>query len=144
MSPVVKILIGWAATLAAAWLYHGPLGNGAAFIERLEAQARALIADTEIPGVQVSFGRKPLTRLAVLSGGADEFQREGQGELKGLNDLVREIDGVSGVRWVDETQDEGLTLPLLLELMILSSLAYLIGLVVARLIWGRKKREGFY
>lgn len=144
MSPLVKFLIGWAAVIAAAWLYHGPLGNGAAYIEGIEAQARAVVAETDLPGVDVRLGRGPLSRTATLSGEADAFQREGQGELKGLNDLVGEVEGVSDVRWADEPDNDGFTLPLLAELLILASLAYLIGLGVGRLLWGRKKRDGFY
>jgi hypothetical protein len=55
----------------------------------------------EMRDVQVRFSRDPLGREAILSGPADEFQREGQGRFPGLNDRIRSIPGVSGVRWED-------------------------------------------
>lgn len=142
MSPAVKFLIGLAAAIGATWLHHGPLGGGEALIGALEARARAVVAETELPGIGVQLGRDPLSRVATLSGEADAFQREGQGELKGLNDLVGEIEGIAGVRWADEPEQGGL--PLLLESILLSSLAYLAGLAIAWFLWGRRKREGFY
>jgi hypothetical protein len=101
MSPAVKFLIGLAAVAAMGWIHHGPLGNGEALIGRIEAEAQTAVAKTEVPGVQVRLSRDPLARVANLSGQADEFQREGQGSLKGLNDIVGEIEGVSDVRWAD-------------------------------------------
>jgi hypothetical protein len=142
MSPAMKILTGLAAVLAMGWLYHGPLGNGERLIDGLEGQAKAAVQQTELEGVEVRLGRDPLTRFATLSGPADPFQREGQGNLKGLNDLVAEIDGISGFRWADEPEE--FAMPLLAESLLQIVLAYLIGLGIGWLIWGRKRREGFY
>jgi hypothetical protein len=94
-----KLLIGLVAALAAGWISHGPLGRGEAFVGRLQAQADAVLARTEVPGVHVRFSRDPLSREAILSGPADEFQREGQGEFPGINDRIAAIAGVSGIRW---------------------------------------------
>jgi hypothetical protein len=102
MSPAAKFLIGLAAALLAGWIGHGPLGQGAAFVDRLEAQAKAVVREAEVPGVQVRFDRDPLSRQAILSGPANDFQREGQGQYPGLNDRVRAIPGVAGVRWEGE------------------------------------------
>lgn len=99
MPRIAKFLIGLAATGLMTWLSHGPMGGGEAVVNRLETEARAAVAESEVPGVQVQLGRDPLSREAILSGPADQFQREGQGSLKGLNDVVGEIEGVSGVRW---------------------------------------------
>lgn len=99
MSPLVKFLIGLVAVTLMAWINHGPLGNGAALIDAIEGQARTSVASTGLPGIEVRLGRDPLSRVATLSGEANAFQREGQGELKGLNDLVGEIEGVADVRW---------------------------------------------
>ena len=52
--------------------------------------------------VQVRFDRDPLRREAILSGRADPFQREGMGQFPGLNDRIRAVPGVSGVRWEGE------------------------------------------
>ena len=142
MSATVKFLIGLAATILMGWIYHGPMGNGAAYIERLEGQAKAAVARSEVPGVEVGFSRDPLARVATLSGPANEFQREGQGSLKGLNDVIREIEGVSGVRWAD-TPDLNRIMPLLLETLLALILAYLAGVALARLLFGRRKKEGY-
>jgi hypothetical protein len=98
MSPTVKFLIGLAAALLAGWVGHGPLGQGEAFIDQLDAQAKAVVRQSELP-VQVRFERDPLRREAILSGHADQFQREGMGGFPGINGRVAAIPGVSGVRW---------------------------------------------
>ena len=101
MSPAVKFLIGLIAALLMGWAWHGPLGNGEALVGRLEAQANAAIADSEVPGIRVRLGRDPLSREATLSGPANDYQREGMGEYPGLNDRVRAVEGISNVRWAN-------------------------------------------
>jgi hypothetical protein len=141
MSPALKFLIGLAAVSGMSWIHHGPLGNGEALVSGLETKARTAVAATELPGIEVRLGRDPLSRSATLSGQADRFQREGQGELKGLNELVRDVDGISGVRWADEPETRAI--PLLLESLLQTFLAYLIGLGIAFLLWGRRKHDGY-
>jgi hypothetical protein len=99
MGAGMKFLIGLAAALGAGWIAHGPLGRGEAFLAALEARAGAAVRESEVPGVSVRFSRDPMTREAVLSGSANDFQREGMGLLPGLNDRMRDVPGVSGVRW---------------------------------------------
>lgn len=142
MSPALKLLIGAAAVAGMGWIHHAPLGNGMALAQGIEDQARRAVAATNLPGIEISLGRGPLSRVATLSGEADAFQREGQGDLKGLNDRVREVSGVSAVRWADEPAKTAI--PLFVELLAQLIIAYLIGLGIARLLWGRAKREGFY
>ena len=101
MSPLAKFLIGLAAALLAGWIGHGPLGQGEAFIDRLDAQAKAVVRDWEVP-VQVRFERNPLSRQAILSGHIDRFQREGIPGFPGIEGRVAAISGVSGVRWEGE------------------------------------------
>jgi hypothetical protein len=101
MSPAVKFLIGLAAALLAGWIGHGPLGQGQAFIDRLDAQAKDVIRQNEL-AVQVRFERDPLSRQAILSGHADQFQREGMGSLPGIDGRIAAVPGVSGVRWEGE------------------------------------------
>jgi hypothetical protein len=101
MPALVKFLVGLAAVLLMVWVHHGPLGGGKQMIDRLEGEARARVTEAEVPGVEVRLGRDPLSRHAILSGPADAFQREGQGSLKGLNDLVGEIEGIAGVEWAN-------------------------------------------
>ena len=101
MPALMKFFAGLAAVLSAAWLNHGPLGGGEKLIEQIQGQAEAAVAAQAVPGVEVRLSRDPLSREAILSGPADRFQREGQGSLKGLNEIVGEIEGVSGVRWAN-------------------------------------------
>ncbi len=138
MSPMVKLLIGLGSALAAGWIGHGPFGQGEAFAGRLEAQARTVVHKAALPGVGVRIARDPLSRQAILSGPADDFQREGLGQFPGLNDRVRAIPGISGVRW-----EEGRRMPLLAETLILVGLAWLVGLGLGWLFFGRPKREGY-
>lgn len=145
MSPIVKFLIGLGAVLLMGWVSHGPLGNGEALIGRLEAQARAAVAEGEVPGVQVRLSRDPLARIATLSGPANDFQREGMGQFPGLNDRVREIEGVSGLRWADAVAGSGAEriMPLLLETLIALLAAYLVGAGLAWLFFGRGKKDSY-
>jgi hypothetical protein len=101
MSPAVKFLIGLAAVLLMGWVYHGPLGNGEALIGRLEAEASAAVAEGGVPGVEVRLQRDPLSRAAILSGPANDFQREGMGQFPGLNDRVRSVEGISRLEWAN-------------------------------------------
>ncbi|MGQ0588030.1 MAG: hypothetical protein ACT4N8_00680 [Sphingosinicella sp.] len=101
MPAIAKILIGLTAALAAGWVSHGPLGRGEAFVNRLQAQSEVVIRQAELPDVTVRFPRDPLARQAILSGNANDFQREGQGLFPGLNDRIRDVSGVSGLRWDD-------------------------------------------
>jgi len=101
MPALVKFLIGLAAALLAGWVSHGPFGQGKAFVDSLETQAHAAVRDAGVPGVNVRFSRDPLQREAILSGNANDYQREGMGQYPGLNDRMRAIPGVSGVRWDD-------------------------------------------
>ena len=142
MSPAVKMLIGLAAVFAMGWLSHGPLGQGEALVAGLEAQARTAVASTELPGIDVRLARDPLSRSATLSGPANDFQRRGMGSERGLTGLVADIDGIGSVDWADEPA-RGRGLPLLAETLFLLTLAYLAGLALAWLFWGRKGREGF-
>ncbi len=142
MSPALKFFAGLVAVAAMGWVHHGVLGNGERLVGHLEAEAKKVVAATEVAGVDVRLGRDPLTRLATFSGKADAFQREGQGELKGLNERVREVPGISGVRWADEPGKTAI--PLFLEVLLQLIAAYLVGVGLARLLFGRRKREGFY
>jgi hypothetical protein len=105
MSRRLKFLIGLAAALLTGWISHGPLGQGEAFVGVMEAQARAVVREAELPGVEVRFSRNPLNREAILSGPANEFQREGQGLLPGLNERIRAVPGVATIRWDDPESD---------------------------------------
>lgn len=137
-----KLLIGFAAALLAGWIAHGPLGRGAVFIDTLQAGSEAVVRAAELPGVTVSFPRDPLSRTAWLAGPANDFQRNGQGDLPGLNARVAAVPGVGAVRWADENSSPG-GVPMIAETLAMVALAFLIGLGLGRLFFGRRKRDGY-
>lgn len=143
MPPVLKATLGLVLALVAAWVWHAPLGHGQRLIDRLELEARSEVARTELPGIAVSLSRHPLARAATLSGPANDLQREGLGSQKGLSDYVRDVEGISQVRWADEPGGGRRVMPLLVETLALAALAYLLGLGLGWLLWGRPRREGF-
>ncbi len=143
MSAGVKFLIGLIAVLLMGWIWHGPMGNGARLIDSIEARAQAAVAGAELAGISVRLGRDPLSRHATLSGQANNFQRQGMGSQPGLSGIAGAVDGVGSVGWADEPGGTSGGLPLLAELMILLTLAFLAGLGIAWLLWGRPKRTSY-
>lgn len=139
-----RFLIGLAVALIAGWIAHHPLGQGEAFVARLEGRAAQVVREAELTTVWVRFPRDPLARQAILSGTANDFQREGQGLFQGINDRIRDMPGVSGLRWEEEEEEGGETrlMPLLLEIEFLVTLAFLAGIGIGWLIF-RPKRVGF-
>ena len=143
MPPILKATMGFLPAIAAAWIWHGPLGRGDALVDRLERDARTAAARAELPGISVRLGRDPLDRNVTLNGAANDLQREGLGSQKGISDYVREVEGIGTVRWAGEPALERRALPLFAETLILAALAYAVGLGLGRLLWGRRRREGF-
>ena len=101
MSRISKFLIGLAAALVVALVAYWPLGMGAAFIDRLDAGAHIMVARAEVPGITVEMQRSPLARKALLTGPANQFQREGMGSLPGINQRVLAVPGMSRVEWTN-------------------------------------------
>jgi hypothetical protein len=101
MPKFVKFLIGLAAALAAGWISHGPLGRGEQFIDRMEADLQAVLGVVNLPGVSGRMQREPLARTAILSGPADQFQREGNGSLPGIDRRVMLIPGMARFEWTN-------------------------------------------
>lgn len=101
MPAAAKLLIGLAAALAAGWIGHGPLGRGEAFVDRLQGDSERVLREAGLAGLAVRFPRDPLRRQAILSGPANDFQKEGMGLLPGINDRIRDVPGVSGIWWED-------------------------------------------
>lgn len=95
MSPTVKICIGFAATLASAWLFHGPAGYGERLLAGLEAQVQPLVARQEVESVSASFVRDPMSRALVFRGAANDFQRRRFVELV----QERNIRGIASIAW---------------------------------------------
>jgi len=138
-----KLLIGLLAVLLLGWVQEGPLGNGKLYIDTLETQARAAVAEADLPGIAVRLDRAPLRRVATLSGPADRFQRDGMGSFKGLTERVDDVPGIGQARWADEPAPGGIMLPLLAEILLLMLGGYLLGLLFAALVV-RRKVEGRY
>jgi len=93
MSRRIIFLAGVAFVLGTTALWHGPLGAGDRLAARAEVIARRTLDYYEFPTVQVHMQRGPLARRLILSGPADEFQRQ---------ELVRILDDIPGVlevRW---------------------------------------------
>ncbi|WP_157123736.1 hypothetical protein [Allosphingosinicella indica] len=139
----MRIIAGLVAALLFGWLWHGPIGQGAGLIDRLEAEARTTVAAAEVPGISVALARAPLARAATLAGPADRFQRDGQGEFPGLTQRVAATPGIGSVAWADEPGSGGFVLPLIVEALGLVLAAYFAGLGIAWLLFGRPEKDGF-
>jgi hypothetical protein len=144
MPRFAKMLIGLGAALLAGWLSHGPLGQGEAFVAAIETKAQAEVREAAVPGVDVRLARDPLRREAFLSGPANDFQREGQGLLPGLNDRMLAVPGVGAVTWADSGPVRGgrLRLPLLAETELLVLGFFLLGVAIGRLLF-RPRRDHY-
>lgn len=94
------ILAGLAANIAAAALWHGPLGTGERLARTVETAARAELDRLEMGAVQARLRREPLRRTLVLAGPADDFQRSE------LPSYMREVYGVGDVRWAQPVKRE--------------------------------------
>ena len=93
MSRRTILLIGLAAVIGFAALWHGPLGAGERLAREAETSARATLVKYELPMIQAKMQRNPMSRRLILSGPADDFQR---------SELMRILDGTPGVlevRW---------------------------------------------
>lgn len=86
-------MCGVAATLGATAIYHGPMGKGDAFAGAIEHAARAELDRQEMFQIDGRLERGPLRRTLVLSGPADDFQREE------LPKIMLRLRGVDAVRW---------------------------------------------
>jgi hypothetical protein len=144
LSRGLKLFVGLAAVLAMGWLWHGPLGQGEAFVAGTEAQARATLAATELPGLSVRLGRDPASREAILAGPADDFQRHGMGSFPGIDERILSVAGVSEVRWTDDPRAMSAPrVPLLVETLTLLAIAYVLGLVAGWYLFGRPERNRY-
>lgn len=93
MNRTLIFLSGAAATIAASALWHGPLGAGERLATRAEKIARATLDYYEMSAVSARLARHPLSRVIILSGPADDFQRSE------LLRIMGQVPGVNEVRW---------------------------------------------
>jgi hypothetical protein len=163
MSRWPKLLIGLLATLVIAWLYHGPLGRGAAYVDLLQRRAEFVLANSGVPNLQARIGRSPLTRTVFLCGPTVPFQRNGTlnwekaNDLPGLDGRMLLIGGISNVVWDPPAPAaDGDTppcrpggpaatggFPLLVEMLGLAMLGWLIGLGVGWVFRRRPPKKGY-
>ena len=85
-----RIIAGAAlAAVAAAALWHGPLGGADRFAASVEANVARTLSYYEMTQVHAGLHHGPLTRRVVLQGTADDFQRSE------LARLMADIPGVT-------------------------------------------------
>ena len=121
--------LGAAAAIAAALLWHGPLGAADRFAAEVERNAGRTVVYYEVPQVTAHLHHGPLTRQILLSGSADDFQRAE------LVRLMQDIPGVEDASW----SSGGGTLPLISEGAAVSVLGFLFGLLLAYLVELRRR-----
>lgn len=131
LSPRLTILTGLVAACLYALAYHAAVG-GPRFTARVEAHADFLRKYYEREVVTARLARDPLSRLILLSGPGDDFQR---GEMARVMD---EIPGVVGARW-----DGARRIPLALEALLFAAAAYGTGLTFAFLLALRARARNF-
>lgn len=91
-----KILVGAAATVALALVGH--VVTGEKFISGLEQQAQTELAARGLDNANVTLGRAPLSRSAILDGDlTDDAKQEALG-------VVTAIPGVSGASWLGQEE----------------------------------------
>jgi len=125
----VAFAAGAVLSIAAACLWHGPLGAADRFSAPIERGLHNFLVDNEMRRVTAKLHHDPLTRDVLLSGPADDFQR---------SELVRLIDQIPGVRSARWSADGG-GLPLIVEGCVISLLGFLLGLLLAYLIELRRR-----
>jgi hypothetical protein len=125
----LTLLCGVLATIAAAALWHGPLGGADQFSSRVERGARQALDYYEMTKVTAQLQRNPLSRRLILRGPADDFQR---GELVRV---FNQLPGVSSVGWSERRAG----LPLLGEAALIACAGFLLGLLLAYLVELRRR-----
>jgi hypothetical protein len=127
----LPLAIAAAAALAAASLWHGPMGAADRIATTIERDVQATLTYYEMTAVDARLQRGPLTRKLALKGPADDFQRV---------ELVRVLNtlpGVTGATW--SAQSRGL--PLIVEAALAALGGFLAGLVIAYLVELRRRHN---
>ncbi|MES2903477.1 MAG: hypothetical protein V4696_04760 [Pseudomonadota bacterium] len=131
------LAIGFLATLAASFVWHGPGGAGARFTTETERIMRATLDYYEMPGIAVQMQRGPLTRTLRFSGPADDFQRS---EIVRIG---REVPGIADTAWAGRPSPRAL--PLLAEVMLMALSSFAIGAIFAYIAALRRRaRDAIY
>lgn len=119
----VVMACGITAAIAAAALWHWPLGGADQFSGRVERGARQALDYYEMAQVTAQLQRSPLSRRLILTGPADDFQH---------SELVRVLDQLPGVSSVSWSGGRG-GIPLIAEAALMAIAGFLVGLVLAYL-----------
>lgn len=125
----LPVIAGILLAIAAAAIWHGPLGAAGRFATTIERQSRQALDYYEMTKVTAHLHHGPLTRELVLSGPADDFQR---------SELVRlfsQLPGVHSVRW----SESGRCPPLIAEGILAAIAGFLAGLLLAYLVELRRR-----
>lgn len=117
------LALGFVAALILAAAWHGPIGGADRFAGGVERNIRQALVENEMTQASGHLLRHPLSRHVLLSGPADDFQRNGLVELMNL------VPGVSGASWTDH----GGNVPLIVEGAGAALLGFLLGAVLAYL-----------
>jgi hypothetical protein len=125
----LNLAAGLVISLAAAALWHGPLGAADQFAAEVDRNARRTAIYYEVPQVEGHLHRRPLTRRLILSGSVDDFQR---------SELIRLMEDIPGVREASWSPDGG-GLPLIAEGAAAALLGFLFGLLLAYLVELRRR-----
>ncbi|HEX6783947.1 MAG TPA: hypothetical protein VF098_04745 [Sphingomicrobium sp.] len=122
------LALGVAFALGLAALWHGPLGGSDRFAAKVELSIHDMLVHYEMTQVTAHLHRGPLTRRVMLSGPADDFQRQG------LIEYLDQLPGVEDATW----STKGGT-PLIAEGMAVSVAGFLFGLLLAYLVELRRR-----
>jgi hypothetical protein len=116
-------------SIAAASLWHGPLGAADRFTTGVEGIARQALVNYDAPaGLTVRLHHEPLTRELILSGPANDFQRAEAARL------LSQIPGVSRAVWAPSVG-----VPLIVEGAAVALAGFLFGLLLAYLVELRRR-----
>lgn len=115
--------IGLLAMLAAAAVWHWPLGAADRFASTVEHRSRLVLDAYEMTAISAHLHRHPLSRALMLSGPADDFQT---GELVRVMSMVP---GVSNATWTGRAG-----LPLIAEGAEVGFAGFLLGMLLAYLL----------
>lgn len=135
-------LIGVAATIAAAGVWHGPLGAGERFAATVDQRAERTIRFNDVPEAngqpifKAAMQRQPLTRRVLIQGQPDSFQRAELARI--LNDIY----GILDASWVDrngEFQPALFLMPLAIEAQLLGLVSFALGMIIAYLLELRRR-----
>ena len=131
------LAIGVAASLAAAFVWHGPGGAGERLAGSIDRTIRATLDHYEMPQVAARTQRDPLTRRLMFDGPADSFQRS---EIKRIG---LDVPGVASAHWAGP-RDPPRALPLLAEVMLMTLACFAIGVVLAYIAALRRRSREAY